>query len=248
MFSYTNRLVSLSVFLLIYTLGYAQETSTQNGLERCEGSEELNVTSDNINLDQKNMTFELEGNIYVTNEEYCFSTDSKVIIITKENNPSEIDKFEILGPFNLILANDEQTQINANQGKFFEETNKFFFGGDLVIINFHQGNNELIKADEGEYFLSTDNFTLDGNVILEINTLEVGSHQANYTSSDNLVIFFNQVKMVNKDPNQPTEIKSEIAEYYFDSKTMILLNNVSGFYGPNQFSGRDRLMYNWNSE
>ena len=248
MFSFTHRLVSLSVFLLIYTLGYAQETSTQNGLERCEGSEELNVTSDNINLDQKTMTFQLEGNIYVTSEEYCFSTDSKVIIITDENNPSEIDEFEILGPFNLILAKDEQTQINANQGKFFEEANKFFFSGDLEIINFYQGNNELIKADEGEYFLSTDNFTLDGNVILEIDTIEVVSLQADYSSSDNLVIFSNQVKMINKDPNQQTEINSDIAEYYFDNKTMILLNNVSGFYGPNQFSGRDRLVYNWNSE
>ena len=248
MFSYTHRLVSLSVFLLIYTLGYAQETSTQNGLERCEGSEELNVTSDNINLDQKTMTFQLDGNIYVTSEEYCFSTDSKVIIKTDENNPSEIDEFEILGPFNLILAKDEQTRINANQGKFFEEANKFFFSGDLEIINFYQGNNELIKANEGEYFISTDNFTLDGNVILEIDTIEVVSLQADYSSSDNLVIFSNQVKMVNKDPNQQTEINSDIVEYYFDNKTMVLLNNVSGFYGPNQFSGRDRLVYNWNSE
>ncbi|MXZ49276.1 MAG: hypothetical protein F4073_04730 [Rhodobacteraceae bacterium] len=248
MFSYTCRLVSLFVFLLIYTLGYAQETSTQNGMERCEGSEELNVTSDNINLDQKTMTFQLEGDIYVTSEEFCFSTDSKVVIITDENNPSEIDEFEILGPFNLILANDEQTQINANEGKFFEEAKKFFFSGDLEITNFYQSNNELIKANEGEYFLSTDNFALDGNIILEIDTIEVGSLQADYSSKDNLVIFSNQVKMVNKDPNQQTEINSDIAEYYFDNKTMILLNNVSGFYGPNQFSGRDRLVYNWNSE
>ncbi|MDE2738581.1 MAG: hypothetical protein OXH47_03565, partial [Paracoccaceae bacterium] len=171
-----------------------------------------------------------------------------VIIITDENNPSEIDEFEILGPFNLILANDEQTQINANEGKFFEEAKKFFFSGDLEITNFYQSNNELIKANEGEYFLSTDNFALDGNIILEIDTIEVGSLQADYSSKDNLVIFSNQVKMVNKDPNQQTEINSDIAEYYFDNKTMILLNNVSGFYGPNQFSGRDRLVYNWNSE
>ncbi|MCY4184677.1 MAG: hypothetical protein OXC82_04730 [Rhodobacteraceae bacterium] len=248
MFSYTYRLVSLLVFLLIYTLGFAEETSIQNGLGRCEGSEELNVTSDNINLDQKTMTFELDGDIYVTNEDFCFSTDSKVTMMTDENNPSEIDEFEILGPFNLTLAKDEQTQISANGGKFFEATNKFFLGGDLEITNFYQGSNEIINADEGEYFLSTDNFTLVGNVILEVDTVEIGSVQADYSTKDNSIIFSNQVKMINKDPNQQTEINSDIAEYDFDTKTMVLLNNVSGFYGPNQFSGRDRLEYNWNSE
>ncbi len=248
MFSLTYRLVCLISFMVFYSFAYAQETSTSENSGVCEGSPELNVTSNNINLDQKTMTFFLEGDIFVTGEGFCFSTDSEVSIITNEQNPSKIDEFEIMGEFSLTLARENQTHIKANKGKFVEEENKFVFEDEVVITDFYQGANETLKADRGQYLLSTDNFSLEDNIILEIETITLTASKAEFISAENLVKFTNEVEMINNDPTQKSEIRSEVAEYYFDDRVMILSDNVSGTYGPSTFSGRYRLVYNWNSE
>ena len=105
-----------------------------------------------------------------------------------------------------------------------------------------------MKADRGEYLLNSDNFSLDDNVILAIETTTLEAGRAEFTSAENLVKLISQVKMINSDPNQQSEIRSEVAEYHFEDNAMILISNVSGNYGPSFFSGRDRLVYYWNSE
>ena len=248
MFSLAYRLAGIFFCLVFFSLGHAQDTSTSENSGDCEGSSELNITSNNINLDQKTMTFYLEGDIYVTGEGYCFTTDSEVSVTTNEQNPSEIDVFDIMGPFTLTLAREYQTQISANKGRFVEEANKFVFEGDVHFTNFYQGFGDTLQADRGEYFLSTDDYELDGNVILEIETIKLEASRAEFSSEENLVKFLDQVKIVNTDPNQQSEINAEMAEYQFDKRTMTLLNNVSGNYGPSFFSGRDRLVYSLSSE
>lgn len=248
MYSFTYRLFGLFSFLAICSLAQAQDTSSSANAGPCEGSPELNVISNNINLDQKTMTFYLEGDIYVTGNGFCFATDSEVSIVTNEQNPSKIDEFEITGAFSLTLAREKQTNITANKGKFHEEENKFDLEGNVVVINFLLGEDEVLNADNGEYFVSTDDFTLSDNVNLKIETISVESNQAEFNSADNVVKFSNQVIVINNDPDLPSEIKAETAEYNFDERTIILSSNVSGNYGPSFFSGRDRLVYNLNSE
>lgn len=248
MFSSTFRLLRLLPVLAFFSLAHAQDTSSPANSDICVGSPELNVTSNNINLDQKTMTFFLEGDIFVTGDGFCFSTDSEVLIKTDRNNPSEIDKFEIMGPFTLTLAKEVQTHISADKGNFMEEENKFVFLEKVVVTDFYPDSEDEMKAGHGEYYLSTDDFTLDNNVVLTIDTITIEASNAEYFSKKNMATLSNQVRMSNSDPNQLSEIQSDQAEYYFNDKRLILLSNVSGNYGPSNFSGRERLEYNWNPE
>ncbi len=242
------RIVWFFVLLTTPFLAFSQGTESSDNTGPCKGSPELNVSSNNINMDQRTMTFFLEGDIFVTGKGFCFTTDSKVTLRTKEDSPSEIDEFEISGPFELTLAKEEQTKITANKGNYLDVVSKFVFEGDVVFTDFYENVNETLSADRGEYLLDSDNFKVDHNVVLKIDNIEIESDHAEYISTENMARFTSQVKMVNNDPAQPSEINSDVAEYLFDQKTLILISNVSGNYGPSNFAGRDRLVYNWSSE
>ncbi len=136
---------------------------------------------------------------------------------------NQIDQSYLLNNTNIKFFDNENVKYNINSDSAKLINNKFLELNGNVEINDFNKDKTLIKSNKLFWFIDKYEFTLEGNVSLKNNIINLSSSKALFDKKEDIIMFYKPVKYnyKNEDDRGKYNISSENAFYNIKTKDVI---------------------------
>ena len=140
---------------------------------------------------------------------------------------NQTDQYHILNKTNIKFFDKENVKYNVNSDSAKLFNNKFIELKGNVEINDFKNDKTIIKSNNLFWHIDKSKFTLEGNVSLVNNIINLSSSKALFDKKDDIILFYNPIKYNYKDEEgiRKYNISSENAYYNISTKDVIFKSN-----------------------
>ncbi len=163
-------------------------------------------------------------NHYTTNGEKLYILESPYSVYDKSNQSYSLSKTNI----KFFESNNIKYIINSDKAKLLNGDKYIELNGNVEISDL-KNNRTTIKSTNLTWNIDQSIFTLEGNVSLENNTINLKSSKAILDRNTNIIKFFKPVKYNYIDDNNINryDIKSENAFYNINNKNVLFRSETT---------------------
>tara|TARA_B100000212_G_scaffold314244_1_gene267662 strand:- start:482 stop:1111 length:630 start_codon:yes stop_codon:yes gene_type:complete len=178
----------------------------------CTSSTSLNKIDSNLTIDEFSMTqFENNG-------DKLYSISSPKCIFDKEKQIYKLNETEIF----FYKKNYLNYVINSQQSSLLDNNKYIKLEGEVKLFDLNNKNNN-IKANNAFWNIEKSEFLLEGNVILNNNSLNLISSKAILNQKTKVIKFFRPVKYryLNNSSKLNYQVSADNAFYNLDDKKLL---------------------------
>ena len=178
----------------------------------CTSSTSLNKIDSNLTIDEFSMTqFENNG-------DKLYSISSPKCVFDKDKQIYKLNETEIF----FYKKNYLNYVINSQQSSLLDNNKYIKLEGEVKLFDLNNKNNN-IKANNAFWNIEKSEFLLEGNVILNNNSLNLISSKAILNQKTKVIKFFRPVKYryLNNSSKLNYQVSADNAFYNLDDKKLL---------------------------
>ena len=136
---------------------------------------------------------------------------------------NQTDQYHLLKKTNIKFFDKNNVKYNVNSDSAKLSNNKFIELKGNVMINDFKNNKTIIKSNNLFWHIDKSEFTLEGNVSLVNNIINLNSSKALFDKKEDIIMFYKPIKYNYQDENgiRKYNISSDNAYYNIKTKDII---------------------------